>query len=95
MERTMRSCRYIAFVLVVLILFGSTNSCITEKKVTITPQNKILFTAKQAGVTNIVKLNFKSKTKQIVASFPIKPEEIIVSPDQKKIALYFVHRRAM
>jgi Tol biopolymer transport system component len=47
---------------------------------------KILFTAKKKGYTNIVKLDTKTKTKEIVASFPMKPVNLIISPNQNKVA---------
>jgi Tol biopolymer transport system component len=68
------------------ILTGSSVSCNKEKKTAVTPQNKILFTAKSKSHTNIVKLNTKTKVKEILAAFPMEPEDIIISPDQKKMA---------
>jgi Tol biopolymer transport system component len=47
-------------------------------------QDKILFTAKQKGVMNIVKLDIVSKTKQIVSTIPFCPEEVQLSSDNKK-----------
>jgi Tol biopolymer transport system component len=71
--------------LVFFILFFSFLSCKKEKNDFVTPQNKILFTAKLSGVTNIVKLNTKTKTKQILSTTPFKLERPIFSPNKKKV----------
>jgi len=48
--------------------------------------NKTSLSDKNLPHTNIVLLDTKTKTKQIVSSFPLRPEDIIISPDQRKMA---------
>jgi Tol biopolymer transport system component len=76
----------ITILLLIVLLSSGLSSCKKEKKNFVTPQNKILFTAKKKGYTNIVKLDTKTKTKQIISSFPLLPDKIEISTDNKKIA---------
>lgn len=82
----------ISILVLVVVLCSILSSCtkintINQKKIisSFLPQNKILYTNKQIGYTNIVKLNTNTKTKQILSSSPFKTERPIFSPDKKKV----------
>lgn len=81
-EEEMR--KILSFLLLLVVLCSSLSSC---KKQSTLSQNKILFTAKKKGYTNIVRLDTKIKSKKIVNSLPFQPEDIVISHDQKKMAI--------
>jgi hypothetical protein len=76
-------------IIILLIVFISSCNCKMKEFVSLSTnlQRKIFFTIKKKGYTNIVKLNTKTKSKEIVCSIPFQPEDIVISSDQKKVAI--------
>src|SRR3989339_1598532 len=75
----------ISILILMVVLCSSLSSC---KKQNITPQSKILFTAKKKGIMNLVSLDITKKTKKTLSILPYNPEKIKLSSDQKKLAFH-------